>query len=342
MRRGATLASGIRPRVAIACLVLLALPCASASAHVRALSGEEACPIAHIRLNVSYSCAAEFTLKGSNGYRITVSGDPGGGKDSIELTATGRSGEVNYIASGRVTADRIEAKLGKLGRISVRFVPSGRQRRVKVPKKCIPERPPVVSSRLGSFIGTIRFRGEHGYTRVSARSAEGGVGDPLANTPKRLTCQFHESAEERKRELESVSLDASSSATGVSFSTLRLFGNLRDGLLGKPAAPGDDYLFLAASIERAGRMSIIRSAGASGGSEGFSFDDALTSATVRPPSPFTGTGNFVRNADGSTGWTGDLAVPLPGLGVVDLTGGRAELATVAKHLEQLEEKLKRQ
>jgi hypothetical protein len=323
-------------------LALIALSCSSARAASHVTASEEACPVAHIRLNVSYSCAAEFTLQGSNDYRITVSADPGGGRDSIELTATGGSGEVDYIASGRVTANRIEARLGKLGRISVRFVPSGRQRRVKVPKKCLPERPPVVTSRLGSFVGTIRFRGEDGYTRVSTRSAKGGVGDPLANTPKKLSCQFHESSEERKRELESVSLDASSSVTGVSFNASRLFGNLsQDGLSGGPAAPGDDYLFLAASVERTGRMSIIRSAGALGGSEDFSFDDALTSATVRPPSPFTGTGNFVRNPDGSTGWTGDLAVPLPGLGAVDLTGGKAELATVAKHLEQLEEKLKR-
>lgn len=327
--------------IAVACSFLLVLLCAPALAHARRRPQEEACPIAHIRLNVSYSCALEFTLNGSNGYKITVSGDPGGGKDSVQLSADGPSGEAVYLTSGKVSSNQIEARFGKLGIVSVRFRPSGRQRRVKVPRKCFPRRPPVVTSRLGSFVGRIRFRGEHGYTRVSVRGAKGGVGDPLANTPTKLSCEFRESAGERKRELESVSLDATAPSGDVSFSASRLFGHRSPGVLpGKPAAPGD-YLFLVASGEREGRMLIFRSAGALGGPEEFSFDDALTSATVRPPAPFTGTGNFVRNADGSTGWTGDLAVPLPGLGVVDLTGGKAELATVAKRLEQLEEKLTR-
>jgi hypothetical protein len=62
---------------------------------------------------------------------------------------------------------------------------------------------------------------------------------------------------------------------------------------------------------------------------------------VQPPSPFTGSGDFLRNADGSTSWTGSLAVPIPGLGTVKLTGGKAELATVAEGLNSLEEELKK-
>lgn len=335
--------SGARPVGAVValCLAVVALACSPASARVRASTEREACPIAHIRLNVSYSCALEFTLNGSNGYKITVSGDPGGGKDSVELSATGRSGEADYIGSGKVTGSEIEARFGKLGEVSVRFRPSGRQRRVKVPKKCFPKRPPTVSSRLGSFVGRIEFRGEHGFTQVSARHAAGGIGDPLTNTPTKLTCQFRESAEERKGELESVSLDAASPKPGVSFSASRVFSNSPLGGLPMKPAPDGDFLFLAFSSERPGGMWIIRSAGALGGPEEFSFDDALTSATVHPPPPFSGTGNFLRNADGSTSWNGDLTVSLPGLGSVDLTGGKAELATVAKQLEQLEEGLKR-
>ena len=86
-------------------------------------------------------------------------------------------------------------------------------------------------------------------------------------------------------------------------------------------------------------MSIERYTGASGGSEDFLFDDALTTAKVTPPSPFTGSGSFLRNADGSTNWTGTLGVPLPGLGTVRLTGGGSELATVATLLRQIEEKV---
>jgi len=299
---------------------------------------EELCPIAHVRLNVSYSCAAEFTLEGSNGYRITVSGDPYS-KDSVQLSAETPSESAEYIVPGRVTADGIEARFGKLGSISVRFRPSGRVRRVRVPKKCFPKRPPVVTSRLGTFAGTIRFRGERGYTQVSARSARGGIGDPLANVPQKQICRFRESAEERQREDESVSLDASLPGHGPFFSAFRLLGDWQ-ALPAMQVAPGDRFAFLVIGLERVGGMTVYRSAGALGPSEDFVFDASLSSATVRPPAPFSGSGSFVRNADGSTSWTGDLAVLLPGLGTVGLTSGKAELATVAKHEEQSEEEAK--
>lgn len=303
----------------------------------------EACPVHRFETNVGYTCAAEFTLRASNGYRITVSADPEGRFDDVQLSVEGRSGWAQYTVSGKVTANTIKARFGQLGRVSVRFEPSGRQRNVRVPKKCMKERPRVVTSRLGKFVGTIKFRGERGYTQVSAHSAQGGTGDPLANTRKKLQCDFRESDSERERELESVTLDGSPPGTGVFFSAFRLFGSL-PGLKesGKPIPPkGDRYLFLVLAGEKAGRMSILRTTGALGDSQDFVFDDALTSATVSPPLPFTGSGTFLRNADGSASWTGSLSVPLPGLGTVQLTGGEAKLQTVAAGLNELEEELQK-
>jgi hypothetical protein len=292
-------------------------------------------------LNVAYSCAAEFTLRGSNGYRITVSADPEGGPGAVQLSAEGHSGTVQYSAPGTVTGATIKARFGRLGRVSVRFEPSGLERRVRVPRKCMKERPPVVSSTLGNFVGTIKFRGERGYTRVSAHGAKGGIGDPLANTPKKLQCDFRESEAERERERESVSLDGSPPGAGISFGAFRAFGNFAHLVLPHEPSPpqGSRYLFLAFATERAGQMSIFRTAAALGESRDFVFDNALTSATVRPPSPFTGSGSFLRSADGSTSWTGTLGVLLPGLGTVGLTGGEADLATVATHLKHLEEEV---
>jgi hypothetical protein len=166
------------------------------------------------------------------------------------------------------------------------------------------ERPPVVTSRLGKFVGTINFRGERGYTQVSARNALGDTGDPLANTPKKLRCDFRESEAERERELESVSLNGAPPRAAISFNASRLFGDFPAlAGSGKPLPPkGDRYLFLALASEKVGRMSILRSTGALGESRDFAVDD-------------------------------DLAVPMPGLGTVKLTGGKAELATVAEGLK---------
>jgi hypothetical protein len=303
----------------------------------------EACPVhGRIESSVSYACAAEFTLPASNGYRITVSADPEGRSDGVELTVAGHGANVQYIVPGKAGADTIKARFGDLGEVSVRFHASGRERDVRVPKKCMKERPRVVTSRLGRFVGTIKFRGEGGYTQVSARSAQGGTGDPLTNTAKKLQCEFRESEAERRRELESVSLEAAPPRAGIFFNAGRLFGDF-PALAGKGKAlppKGDRYLFFVLAGERVGQMSIIRTTGAIGDAQDFLFDDALASATVRPPAPFTGSGSYLRNADGSTSWTGNLSVPVPGLGTVGLTGGTADLATVATRLERFEEEQK--
>jgi hypothetical protein len=331
--------------LAVACLVALVglSGIASARPNTPKTFPTAACPVhGQIEPDVTYSCAAEFTLHASNGYRITVSADAEGQTDEVVLSVEGHGGNVRYSVPGKVTTGTIRAKFGNLGRVSVRFEPSGRERNVRVPKKCMKGRPSVVTSRLGKFVGTIMFRGEHGYTQVSARRALGGTGDPLADTPKKLQCDFRESEAERERELESVSLNGGPPRAAISFNASRLFGDFPAlAGSGKPSPPkGDRYLFLSLAGEKVGQMSIIRSTGALGESRDFVFADDLTSATVQPPSPFTGSGSFVRNADGSTSWTGSLAVPMPGLGTVRLTGGKAELATVAEGLSSLEEELK--
>jgi hypothetical protein len=52
----------------------------------------------------------------------------------------------------------------------------------------------------------------------------------------------------------------------------------------------------------------------------FVFDTSRGSVEVTPPRPFTGSGVLQEAADGSTLWTGDLSVTLPGIGSVPLVG----------------------
>lgn len=320
---------------------LLAAAAATSAPIVRPT--EEACPIHHVILNVSYSCAEEFTVRGTRGYKIKVSADPEPGEGSVQLTAEGPEGGAEYIVPGKDTANTIRASFGKLGKIAVHFVPSGRERQLKIPSKCLKGRPPMVSSRLGRFVGTFEFRGERGYTRVKVHSAEGGIGDPLTNTPKKLQCESQVSKADREHELKSVALKASPPSGGVSFSVSRLSGDLPDLATSRKhlPPPGDRYLFLVLEVERVGRTRVIRDSGTIGDSQDFTFDESLTSATVTPPAPFSGTGTFVRNADGSKSWTGTLSAPVPGLGTVRLTGGESELATGAMFREQFEERLTR-
>jgi hypothetical protein len=327
----------------LACLAILGVaPGASAaSPHERLISpSEEACPIRHVILNVSYSCAEEFTLRGTGGYKISVSADPEFGE--VELSAANPGADAQYTVKGKVTANSIRASFGKLGRIAVHFVPSGRERTVKVPAKCLKERPPTVTARLGRFVGTVEFRGEGGYTKVDARSAEGGIGDPLADLPEKIQCGFRQSKAGHRRELESVGIQGSP-REGISFGVSGFFGELPALATKVKHLPpqGDRVLFLVFADEKVGKVSILRGAGALGDSGNLLYDDSLTTATVSAPASgaFTGSADFVRAADGSTSLTGTLAVSLPGLGTVPLTGGEAELATQATFLKKLEEKL---
>jgi hypothetical protein len=86
--------------------------------------------------------------------------------------------------------------------------------------------------------------------------------------------------------------------------------------------------FIAGTSEREGALSIKRSALAEGKPTSFSASEDLSSATVSPPEPFTGTASFKRNVGGSTEWFGTLSVALPGIESVALAGStfKANLA----------------
>ncbi len=320
-------------------LAIAALPSGAAAREGGQRPASEACPITEIEVNVTYYCELEFSLPSSNGYRITVAGEPG--RSGVEIKVVGAAGDVDYSTQkGKVTANSIDASFGKLGKVSMRFRPSDGTRQKLFSKKCQPRRPKSVSSQLGEFVGTFRFRGEHGYTRALAHRADGALGDPLTNIAMgAIPCEFRESAAERKREDESVSLQVEVRHPNVSFTAGEAFGSLRSAAGTTRSRP---YLFLVIAAERSGGLSILRSTGAIGGSSAFSFDPGLTQATVAPPAPFSGSGHFRRNSSGVPEWSGNLAVELPGLGRVGLGRGQAELATVAEHLKQFEEELEAQ
>ena len=102
---------------------------------------------------------------------------------------------------------------------------------------------------------------------------------------------------------------------------------------------GGPDIFVVLAGERREGVSILRFVFAKGPKRDFAYDGALGSATVAPPPPFSGSGSFLRHADGSTSWTGSLSAPVPGLGQVSLVepGLSGELETRAQLFESLEE-----
>ena len=320
-------------------ILLLALPSAALARTPQSPPAPpgELCPNRRVILNVSYYCAYEFTLPATNGYTVTVSASDGQGRSGdVELTATRGAESASYSVTGTVTAAGFSASFGRLGRLAVRFRPSGRVRHRRLSHRCFPERPPLVSSRLGDFRGTIRFDGEHDYTELLAHRASGGLGDPDSNTAKLPGCEYRASKAQRVREERAVTLQASNPDPPVSLLVSKSFGQFAELPAPSGTPPGERDLFLALCLEAPNglkgprKILILRTAAALAPTADFSFAPDLSQATLTPPPPFSGSASFQRAATGPT-WSGDLGVSLPGLGTVSLSapGTKAQLVRLA-------------
>ena len=245
----------------------------------------------------------QFSLRGSNGYGIGVEAS---GR-TVTLTASAGPMAATYGVPGRTSARGIEARIGSRGRIEVEFHASGSLTRKVPPHRCT-GKPRV--TRLGTFVGTIRFAGEHRYTKVDAGRARGSV-----RISPRWKCKPRHSRGGRtckpgsEGPQESIVLDAADAHRR------RAFGAFAERSPGEPGST----LFFASSTERRGRMRVSRFAFASGHERTFIYDVGLVSATVAPPPPFEGSATFQRNPDRSTSWKGSLRVSLPGAPHLALT-----------------------
>jgi hypothetical protein len=281
--------------VALAALLLLAAPVGAASG--RAPDGPEP------PLGWAYA----FELEGSNGFELIALPGIGYGSSSggILLVARNRFSAATYKAPATVTAETpttatIEADLGALGRISVRLVPTGRQKSVRV--GCEGKKRTQVEA--ARYEGTIEFHGEEGFTEVSA------TGAPVDyEIFRRITCSELESHSgryyPRGASLEIRSPRRGKPALGVSATKLH---------------PGGRTWVTARTAERRGEIAITRELGVLGRTGALRYDEDLGAATLRPPAPFAGQARFDLKTGPASRWTGNLTVDFPGRSDVPLTG----------------------
>jgi hypothetical protein len=214
---------------------------------------------------------------------------------------------------GNLGHGRVRATFPGLGRISLRFVPSGKSREGHVQRHC-EGRGPVRQE--GSFRGTISMRGEGGYFRFSALRAQGETRRSF-----RLRCRGHEAEDPPSRSLAhyampSVSLFGPGSTiallyaaadTGSRFTWVRA-AHSAISPLGAEAQVG--------TFEPGREMAIGRSAYVQGGA-----GTLVTSlpgehpalATLAPPPPFHGEATMTETSSTSHSWAGTLSVSFPGL-----------------------------
>jgi hypothetical protein len=256
-------------------------------------------------------------LRGSDGYGIAF--ERSGGYLLVNTwSRSARAGVVYFTKVGEQSANGIEAHLGKLGDVSVRFKPTGPVRRLSgYPDGC--ER----TARKGVFLGAIDFHGELDYTQVTTDRANGTL------TTSRGDCDTFDRPGTRGR--------LGAPLGNLVPTEVGLFANRSDrhqsahfecsegqGSDLDPFGPGppDRRYFEVSASERYRGISIVRLAKASSDDPAtFTFNSALTAASVAPPPPFAGTASLTRpNRKAWGSWTGSLNVDLPGAPDTPLAG----------------------
>jgi hypothetical protein len=256
----------------------------------------------------------DLHLRGSHGYEIEV-----GGYETTAFISASRSlgtprkqeESSAYIARGKVSATSIQASFGSLGSISLRFHPTGPVTRTRPRRHCLgPDRYTI---RPGVFVGSVRFRGEDGYTTAKAHRIAG-----KSVTPPELVC--FDSVRSIPREFR-LSVGGKRKKPAVT----RLRAGWREAVGAtymEAQRKRDEATFVAIRQLTGDNLAIYRSAYAKASAPSFGVQTSLSQATFRPPAPFGGVGLFRRDPSGAKLWDGSLAVSFPGEPDVPLTGAQ--------------------
>lgn len=249
------------------------------------------------------SRSEEFRVQGSGGYSISVLGS----NHHVYLMVRRGNSSATYGAPGTVSPEQIMARFGNLGRVSVRFHPNGPARLIPLPKGNCQGQGELVQR--GTFVGAIEFEGEQAYTDVDATRAKG-----KATKAFKQTCSREASEGGRQPALQLTNLIARSESVNAVFAAFKV--------VSKSAPRLDSAAFVASIAESLpGQLVVVRSISMPAGVETFTSVESggrVTSATVAPPAPFSGTATFERKKGSRGIWTGSLTGEFLGRGTVSL------------------------
>lgn len=242
------------------------------------------------------SVNARLLAQASKGYTAELSSE--GNKIQLILSR-GLFPSLMYTFHGQVSPKGIDAKIADLGSIDLRFLPTGKDKRVRPPRHC---HGPVAKGTEGHFVGTFRFRAEMGVSEVDLSHARGSIVEPGWRCEQGSLNRFVEAGPE-----------------GATYTLLRAEDERRE--IGLSAFAGTDVEHpdpeiaevSAGMITRRGSVKVDHIAVVLG-RQVFSFDSALTEATVSPPKPFRGSAIYCASCGPESRWTGHLRVALPGVG----------------------------
>jgi hypothetical protein len=253
---------------------------------------------------------SSLSLKGTHGYRIVVSSSDRG----VELSASNGKGVAYYAVKARrpYREGIIKATFPLLGRVAVRFHPSGKPQHIPPFPHCHGGRTTI---QRGVFRGTIEFQGEEGFTNAHTTQARGKLTSISREVCPRSDHDPSTDIAVGTNPTPGYSLSAVANSPGrqLAFSAFRSTSD---------SALGGNTWFSAFLLERRGGMRVIRVAFDHANLEDFAVGGDKRrpdSASVTPSLPFRGTAAFQADA-GVTTWAGPLTVDLPGAPDLQLTG----------------------
>lgn len=310
-------------------VALLSLACAFLyTVQLQSAHLARAAQATHLKLQPGSSNAvrayAEFRARGTNGFRIYVTGSPRG----VRLIASRRHEAAAYLDRlGIANQNGIHADFGRVGKIDLRFHPLRKARRTLGQPADGTGCDLKLKDKYGYFTGTVVFRGEEGFTTLRKRKVYG-----RAAPAQRLKCiagpgPLHLSAQRTysgdQPELSIVSLYPLRSfiAGGEAISGIRSL--VRSGVsLNLAKLPPTGVPFRAESIQEYGRVVVMRLLVAKGPRTSL-VTGPHKSAIVTPPEPFSGKGEYNGCPTRSDAvWRGAVKVSLPGLSDITYGGNR--------------------
>jgi hypothetical protein len=206
-----------------------------------------------------------------------------------------------YLARGVAQPERLQATFGQFGKVSMRFRPS---RNRPPSKRCTFGR--LLIKQHGLFVGSLGFRGEHGYVSVHVHRAKGAI----LRVGKRCHVRRRHGFDPSEFEF----LFAKPEAAMLAVSRQGVDSTALLAIAAKKKSA-----FLSVHEESRGKLAIVRVATALRPGR-LRFDETLTSGSLVPPPPFHGTGRYHAFPDGTYTWSGNLSVNFPGAPRFPLTG----------------------
>jgi hypothetical protein len=213
------------------------------------------------------------------------------------LEARTPGARIEYETRVRRVDGVIRARFGALGSLTMRFIPDGPAQVTREPQgDCRGKRAMVQS---GTFLGRLRWRGEHGFSSVNVRRAQG-----LSIHSFREVCKGFDAGAGTGRAV-NPSLEVRSNVAGRSITLQAYFTAATPNLMAE-VAEKNDGLSIRRWISELGTGEVFLGVG--------------TRVRVDPSRPFISEAEFVPGVGNHGSWTGALTGEFPGVGEVSLAG----------------------